>query len=114
MSADLAEPTATRTDKAGRELLVRQLDALEELDLIEAAGEMADNSRWLSQGRVACAVREIDKRPLPMPRDRDGCRDVVRRVGRAGIEAAVAALFPAASKAEAETRAAEGNAAAKN
>lgn len=88
-------PPEQVTDPLGRVLKVQRLDALRELDLIEAAGgQNADNRRWMMMVTLACYVTHIDGRPLPWPNDRKQIREHVQRVGSEGIGAVMDWLAP--------------------
>ena len=85
----------TVTDSLGRELRMRKLDALAELDLIEAAGgTLAENRRWMVMATLAFCVTDIDGVPLPRANDRLTLRGMVKEVGNEGIQAVIAALAP--------------------
>lgn len=107
----------TVTDSLGRTLTVRELSALEELDLVEAAGALSDNPRWMNTVRIACSVRDINGTPMAFPKVKEHCRKAVDRVDGPGLTAAVKALYPDApddDAAEAPDQAAEDKATAKN
>ena len=92
----------TITDSLGRSLEVRKLDALAELDLIEAAGgQNAENARWMMMATFAACVITIDGVPLISPRNRDDIRKHMRRVGSEGIQAVIEWLRPDAQDVEA-------------
>ncbi len=84
----------TVTDELGRLLEVKSLDLLDEMDLIEAAGVPMPPDRWVMIATFAACVRTIDGMPRPLPKNRAGIRDQVRRVGPAGLRAAIKALAP--------------------
>ena len=60
----------TVTDSLGRVLTIRKLDALAELDLIEAAGTNADNRPWMTRATLAACVTDIHGIPSAMPTTR--------------------------------------------
>jgi hypothetical protein len=82
------ENTAVRvTDAKGRLLEVRLLTALEQLDLLEAAGANAGNAAWLGTALMAFSVRAIDGVPRPSPINRRQVRDAVAVLGTVGMSA---------------------------
>jgi len=85
----------TITDSLGRTLEVKKLDALAELDLIEAAGgQNSENSRWMMMATFAACVITIDGAPYIFPRTREDIRKHMRRVGSEGIQAVIEWLRP--------------------
>lgn len=84
----------TVTDSLGRVLTIRKLDALAELDLIEAAGANADNRAWMTRATLAACVSDIDGVPRVFPHDRLAIRAQVKRVGAEGIQAVISKLAP--------------------
>ena len=82
-------------DSLGRTLGMRKLDAMAELDLIEAAGgKNADNRQWMVRATLAACVTDIDGTPLPAVSDRNSIRARVKMVGAEGIAAVIEALAP--------------------
>ena len=100
MSETIALPTTGPsggvmiTDSTGRVLEVKSISLSEELNLIEAAGQLSDVARWMMIATFACTVRSIDGLPLPMPRTQNQIRGAVAKVGSQGLKAAIAALSP--------------------
>ena len=89
----------TVTDDAGRVLIIREVSALEEMDLLEAAGEAASsNRRWMVNATLYACVRSIDGVPRPFPTTRDMIRKHIEKVGGAGISAVVKILSPAVTE----------------
>ena len=84
----------TVTDSDGRTLLIRELDMLEEFDLIETAGpDNSANQRWMQYATIVSCVRSIDGMPSMALRGKKALlRDWVKRVGPAGYAAVVKAL----------------------
>ena len=82
------------TDDKGRQLHVRSLTLLEEMDLIEAAGTPAPPDRWMNIAIFAACIRNIDGLPLLVPTKRNQIRAQVQRVGAEGIRAVAKALAP--------------------
>lgn len=76
-------------DADGRKLEVKKLDILEELDLIEVAGEASENRRWMMLTTLACCVRSINGVPILYPKTKKALRDHVAKVGPVGIAAVV-------------------------
>ena len=89
----------TVTDSLGRVLTIRKLDALAELDLIEAAAANADNRAWMSRATLAACVIDIDGVPRPFPATRIDIRSQVKLVGAEGIQAVIGKLAPEEQKA---------------
>lgn len=91
----LAEGEQTVTDDKGRVLVIREVSALEEMDLLEAAGESASsNRRWMVNATLYACVRAIDGVPRPFPTTRKMIRAHIEVVGGAGISAVVKLLSP--------------------
>ena len=86
----------TVTDDKGRALVIREVSALEEMDLLEAAGEAASsNRRWMVNATLYACIRSIDGVPRPFPTTRKMMRQHIEACGGAGIGAVVKALSPA-------------------
>jgi hypothetical protein len=86
------EPTTTVSDGLGRQLDIRKLTILEEMDLLEMAGEAASNTRWMLMATIASTVRTIDGVPRPLPTNRKLLRAQMTAVGSEGLSAAISAL----------------------
>jgi hypothetical protein len=84
--------TVSATDSLGRNLAVRRLSALEQLDFFEGAGAAAGSSSWMAMAVVAVSVRMIDGVPCPFPRTKEAIRQAVAKLGMEGINAAMAAF----------------------
>ena len=81
------------TDKRGRTLVVSRPTALDTLRLFKAAGgSLAQNEAWLAMAGLACAVREIDGVPIPMPANEVQIEALVSKLGDAGLSAVAALL----------------------
>ena len=65
----------------GRRLGVREVDAGDMLDVIEAAGQAAGSDPWMHYALTICAVRSIDGVPVRLPASKDAIRDLARRLG---------------------------------
>lgn len=91
-----AAPTSeTVTDSLGRVLTITRLDALSELDLVEAVGGVnAENRRYMVIATIAACVRAIDGVPTQPLHTRESVRSLVRLVGSEGIAAVMAKLTP--------------------
>jgi hypothetical protein len=90
----LAQPQ-TVTDSLGRTLTLKKLDALAELDLIEAAGGTnSDNRRWMVMATLAACVAAIDGTPAQPLASREAIRAHVKLVGSEGLDAVMASLTP--------------------
>jgi hypothetical protein len=77
----------------GHRYSLRKMDPADMLDLIEAAGENANNRAWLHFAMIVCSVQAIDGIPVPFPRDAAGIKDLARRLGTDGVEALRAKLL---------------------
>lgn len=87
--------TKTVVDSLGRKLTVRELDLLEEMDVIEAAGpKNAQNARWMMYATLAACVRDIDG--VPSISSGGMLRGHLKTVGSEGINAVIGVLTPAA------------------
>jgi hypothetical protein len=84
--------TVSATDSLGRNLAIRRLSALEQLDFFECAGAAAGTSSWMAMAMVAVSVRMIDGVPCPFPRNKEGIRQAVAKLGMEGINAATVAF----------------------
>ena len=82
----------TVTDSLGRVLVLKKLDLLNELDVIEAAGAASSNQRWMFLATLAATVRTIDGVPIPFPSDRKSLRSVMGLVKSEGVAAVVKAF----------------------
>lgn len=83
---------ATITDSNGRQLELRLLNSLEQLDLFEACGTNASNQPWLAMALLACTVRAIDGHPVPKPINRAQIRAAIAKLGSEGLNAVQTAL----------------------
>lgn len=79
-------------DSLGRKLAVRPLQLMDEMDVIEAAGNAGDNRAWMMRAEVCCAVRAINGVPVIMPTTRNALRNHILAVGTEGLMAVMAAL----------------------
>lgn len=103
------EADHTVTDDAGRVLVIREVGPLEEMDLLEAAGEAASsNRRWMVNATLYACVRSIDGVPRPFPTTRQAIRHHIEAVGGAGISAVVKALSPVVPEAPGDVPAGAG------
>lgn len=82
------------TDSLGRVLTIQKLDALAELDLIEAAGLNADNRAWMTRATLAACVKRIDGIPVKPQSNRNDLRNQVKLVGAEGVQAVISKLAP--------------------
>lgn len=86
--------STTAVDAKGRKLEMRRLDALEQFDIMEAAGANSTNAPWLGTAIIAACVRSIDDVPVPFPTSRVHIRALVGRLGTEGAAAVQTNLFP--------------------
>jgi hypothetical protein len=92
---DSTERVLRTIDKSGRTLVIHRPTALDTLRLFKAAGpNLAQNEAWLAMAGLACAVREIDGIPSPMPVNEAQIEALVSKLGDVGLEA-IAALLDA-------------------
>lgn len=75
------------TDAGGRELAVKELGALDQLDLAEACDAKADTNRYYFMALLATTVRAIDGQVLVFPRTNAVLRSHIAQVGTDGINA---------------------------
>ena len=92
----MTDTSSTLTDAKGRNLRVVKLTILEELDLLEAAGQASEVRRWMMMATMTATVREIDGVPRPFPRTKDEVRKHVAAVGDEGLKAVIEWLNPLA------------------
>lgn len=89
----LANEQLSTTDKTGREIVVRRLNALDKLRLLKAAGPvLSDNQAWLGVAMLAASVVEIGGVPVPIPATEHQIEGLVGRLGDLGLDAVAAAL----------------------
>lgn len=90
------------TDASGRQLAVKELSALDQLDLAEACDSKADQNRYYFLSLLASTVRAIDGQVMVFPRTNTVLRSHIAQVGTDGINAVSEWL---AKKREAESAA---------
>lgn len=90
----MAEVEITLAD--GRRLGVREVDAGDMLDVIEAAGHAAGSDPWMHYALTICAVRSIDGVPVRLPASKDAMRDLARRLGGDALDRVAVELSQAA------------------
>ena len=89
-----SSPTAV-TDREGRRLTLRHLNALDKLRLFKAAGpDLAQNAPWLGMAMLASSVSAIDDLPVPTPVNEQQIESLVGRLGDAGLTAVSEAIEP--------------------
>ncbi|HTR17159.1 MAG TPA: hypothetical protein VMI52_09020 [Acetobacteraceae bacterium] len=87
-----AAATVTVTDRDGRSLVVRKLNALDRLRLFKAVGAvLAENEPYLGMAMLAASVCSIDAVPVPFPGNEAQVEALVSRLGDAGIAAVAGA-----------------------
>ena len=80
-------------DTLGRTLTIRQIQALDRLRLLKAAGaELSQNDAWLNVAALAISVIEIDGTPRAAPVNERQIEMAVSELGDAGLEAVAKAL----------------------
>lgn len=82
-----ANKTIYVTDALGRRIGWRKLNALEDFDLTEIAGQNETNFGWMVRATAAFGVREIDGEPVPRPTNKTQLRAMVARLDDAGMDA---------------------------
>lgn len=75
------------TDQSGRQLAVKELSALDQLDLTEACDVKADTNRYYFMAVLAATVRAINGDALAFPRTNQQLRSHIAQVGNEGINA---------------------------
>jgi hypothetical protein len=86
--------SVTATDKTGRKLVVRRLDALAKLRLFKAVGPTnSKNDPYLGMAMLAACVLSIDDIPVVLPVNEQQIEALVAKLGDDGIEA-VAEVMP--------------------
>lgn len=97
-----AEERFSTTDKAGRTIVVRRLNALDKLRLLKAAGPvLSDNQAWLGVAMLAASVVELDGVPVPVPGTEHQIEGLVGKLGDSGLDAVVGVLSNSDSPSEA-------------
>ncbi|MFI5025006.1 MAG: hypothetical protein ACHQRJ_25580 [Alphaproteobacteria bacterium] len=88
-AAGPATPEQTKiTDALGRTLTLRELDVLEEQDLIGMVGEpLCLNRLYMARALEACSVAAIDGNPVAFPLTKAELRACFKRLRRDGLEA---------------------------
>lgn len=88
-------------DALGRVLVLRELEVLEEADIVRLCGDASVNPGYMS-GYVfpSVAVASIDGDPVPVPVTERELRFTIKRVGRDGIAAVHAEMIRAAKEAQ--------------
>ena len=88
-----ANESRTVRDMCGRELMLRELTALDRLRLFKAVGPaLSQNSAYLGMAMLAACVTAIDGVPIPAPATEAQLESVVSKLGDAGIAAVADAL----------------------
>ncbi len=88
-----SQKTIHMQDTMGRTLTIRQIQALDRLRLLKAAGaELSQNDAWLNVAALAISVIEIDGTPRATPVNERQIEMAVSELGDAGLEAAAKAL----------------------
>lgn len=99
-------------DRLGRRLLVRQLNALDRLRLLKAAGpELSHNEPWLNMAALAASVVEVNGIPRPTPVNERQLESAVLELGDHGLDAVAEVLQQHDETTELLQGSSEGNAA---
>lgn len=75
------------TDKLGRTLEIKDLNAMDQLDLLEAAQNHANYSKWFGLATLIFSCSMIDGVPLPAPRNPGDFRKNAMILKDEGIDA---------------------------
>lgn len=75
------------TDAQGRRIGWRKLNALEDFDLVEIAGDNNNNANWMFRASIAFSIREIDGEAVSRPLKKDHIRAMISRLGTDGMSA---------------------------
>ena len=81
------------TDRKGRRIGWRALNALEDFDLVEIAGENNNNAHWMIRASIAFSIREIDGEPVSRPLNKTHIRAMIQRLGAEGMDAIMEQLL---------------------
>ena len=80
-------------DACGRELVLREMTALDRLRLFKAVGPtLSQNTAYLGMAMLAASVTAIDGVPLPAPATEAQLESVVAKLGDSGVAAVANAL----------------------
>ena len=86
--APVEAPSNEVTDKAGRKLVLREIEILDEARIVRMCGDASSNQGYM-MGYVmpAVAVASIDGDPCPIPMTERELEFTIKRVGRDGMTA---------------------------
>ncbi|NHN84475.1 hypothetical protein GOB93_07425 [Acetobacter musti] len=88
MSGNSVTDNVEITSGNGKKIEYREMNPGEILDFLLACGnDGSANEVYLNAAQSWCSVRTIDGVPMPFPRNKDGIRDLVNRLGTDGINA---------------------------
>jgi hypothetical protein len=83
-----AQKTIVTRDTLNRDILLRQITALDRLRLLKAAGpELSQNQSWLSMATLVMSVLEINGTPKVTPANERQIEALVAELGDAGLQA---------------------------
>ncbi|MFI4985821.1 MAG: hypothetical protein ACHQF3_00095 [Alphaproteobacteria bacterium] len=109
--ADPGARPATITDSRGRVLKIRELNIVEEQDIIELVGDTrATNRLWMTRTLAICSVAAIDGVEYLVPKGLYELRAATERVGREGLAAIFGAEQEKADAADEEKATAKNSA----
>ena len=81
------------SDRNGRSIVARKLNALDKLRLLKAAGpQLSENQTWLGVAMLAASVVEIDGIPVPTPVTEQQIEALVGHLDDPGLDAIADAL----------------------
>ena len=81
------------TDSNGRAISFKEMDAVDMLDLLEAAGAQSTNQGWMRMAMVVASVTDIDGVPVPRARTKEQVRAIAGQLGNPGLIALNEAIF---------------------
>ena len=83
----------TARDATGRELVIRELTALDRLRLFKAVGPtLSQNTAYLGMALLAMSVTAIDNVPVPAPATEAQVEAAIAKLGDAGLAAVADAM----------------------
>jgi hypothetical protein len=68
-------------------IVVRELDLVDQFDLLEISGEASGNAAWMGMAMVAASLREIDGMPVPKATQKAHLRVNLKRIPPLGLRA---------------------------
>ncbi len=101
-----AQRIITVTDKSGRLISCRQLNAVDRLRLYKSLGPgLVENGPYYAVAYLAASVTELEAVPVPWPTNETQIEAIVSRLGDDGLEAISSALETSADQSDISTNA---------